>query len=81
MKEIKQKKWLQNLNDIHHVILAECGVVLLLLPFFTEVSKEQERNMFIAAIVLMAYGITLGMINERAKRKQNMFNKNNTKQR
>ena len=35
--------------------------------------------MFVAAIVLMAYGITVGMIAERAKRKQNMLGKNNAR--
>ena len=81
MKEKQQKKCSQSIHDIHHVLLAECGVLLLVLPFFTELSKEQERNMFIAAIVLMVYGGTMGIIAERAKRKQYMLDKNNAKQR
>ena len=77
----KTKKWLESLHDVHHVLLANCGVLLLVLPYVANVSKEQERNMFIAAMVLIAYGVTMGFVAERAKRKQNMFDKNNTKQR
>jgi len=70
MKNEKLDKLTRYFCDFGHVVLAELGAVLLALPFVVDIKdKEKENAMFVAAMVLLTYGV-LGWVINKHKSKQ-----------
>ena len=91
MKNEKIKKFMDEINDAHHFFLAQAGAILLLLPVFVPMEQDKEAAMFLAGMVLLAYGVTAGLVAEKDKmnkkindtksRQAQMFDKSNSKTR